>query len=163
VHGTRGTGQPLSRPLLDTLRIELPRAPTPHRGPRVAPRGQSPLVPSPPAVPPLRLESTRAASLKLDLPKVDQVLATILSTTTGPSSRDSSPENSAVVAASEVDRLPELLGNLTPRYPDELRRAGLSARRCWNTSSTARGGLCPVRSASYALAIQRSLNRRSSH
>jgi TonB family protein len=126
VHGTRGSGQPLSRPLLDTVRIELPRAPTPHRAPDVAPRAQSPLVPSPPAVPPLQLESPHAASLKLDFPRVDQVLATILSTTTGPSSRDSSPEDTAVVAASEVDRLPELLGDLTPRYPDELRRVGLS-------------------------------------
>jgi protein TonB len=125
VHGTRGSGQPLSRPLLDTVRIELPRAPTPHRAPDVAPRAQSPLVPSPPGVPPLQLESPHAASLKLDFPRVDQILATIRSTTTG-SSRDSSPEDTAVVAASEVDRLPELLEDLTPRYPDDLRRAGLS-------------------------------------
>jgi protein TonB len=126
VHGTRGSGQPLSHPLLDTVRIELPRAPTPHRAPDVAPRAQSPLVASPPAVPPLQLESPHAASLELDFPTVDPVLATILSTTTGPSSHDSSPEDTAVVAASEVDHLPELLGNLTPRYPEELRQAGLS-------------------------------------
>jgi TonB family protein len=125
LHGTRGSGQPLSRPLLDTVRIELPRAPTPQTVADVAPREQSPLVPGAPGVPRLGLESPHPATLKLDSSKLDQVLATIRSMATGPSGRDSSPGDTAVVGVSEVDRLPELLRDLTPRYPDELRRAGL--------------------------------------
>jgi TonB family protein len=126
VYGTRGTGGPISGPILDTLRIELPPAPTTQTVPDVTGRQPFHMVPSAPAVPPLRLESPHAASLKLDFPNLDQVLATIRSVTSdGASGRDSAPGDTAV-AASEVDRLPELLGDLAPRYPDELRRAGLS-------------------------------------
>jgi hypothetical protein len=82
VYGTRGSGQPLSRPIVDTVPIELPRASTPQTVPNVAPREQSPLVPGAPAVPRLRLESPHAAAPKLDSSKLDQVLEAIRSMTT---------------------------------------------------------------------------------
>lgn len=126
VYNTRGTDEPMRGSTVDTVRIELPRAPTTHPVPDVTARQRFHVVPRAPAVPPLRLESPHAASLKLDFPKLDQVLATIRSATSDEASgRDSAPGDTAV-AASEVDPLPELLGDLTPRYPDELRRVGLS-------------------------------------
>jgi protein TonB len=129
VNSSRGVGQPMNRSVLDTVRIELPHASTTPTVPKPSPREQTPMVPSAPAVPPLRLESPHAPTLKLqklDLPRLDEVLATIRSkTSNGSSSRDSSSVD-IVVAASEVDHLPELLGNLTPHYPEELRQAGLS-------------------------------------
>ena len=126
VNSSRGAGQPVNRPVLDTVRIELPRAPVMQTVPRIAPREQFPMVPGAPAVPPLQLESPHAANLQLDFPKLDQSLPTIRSliSTSGPS-RDSSSIDTAL-AASEVDHLPELLGSLTPRYPEKLRQAGLS-------------------------------------
>ena len=130
VLSTRATAQPKSGPILDTVRIELPRVPTTPTVPRIAPREQLPMVPSAPVVPPLQLEPPHASSPtpdRLDFPTLDQGLATIRSKTSiASSSDDTSSGDTAAVTASEVDHLPELLGDVTPRYPDELRRVGLS-------------------------------------
>ena len=64
-HSTRDPAQPMTRRIPDTVRIELPRAPTTQTAaPSVRSREQFPVVPSAPAVPPLRLEPPRAGSLQ---------------------------------------------------------------------------------------------------
>jgi TonB family protein len=128
VHSTRGTAQPERRPILDTVRIELPPPPTMPTAPSIAPREQFPMVPSAPTVPRLPLESPRAANLTVDFPKLDQALTTMRSMiSSGSSGRDGPLSgDTAAVLASEVDHLPELLGDLKPRYPEELRRTRVS-------------------------------------
>jgi TonB family protein len=166
VYSTRETGEPMSGPILDTLRIELPRAPTTQTAPDVTARQRFHMVPRAPAVPPLRLESPHAASLELDFPKLDQVLAGIrLVTSDGASGRDSAPGDTAV-AASEVDRLPELLGDLTPGYPDELRRVGLSGETLLEYVIDREGRVAPgsirvIRTShpAFAQSVIESLNR----
>lgn len=127
VCSTRGTAEPKSQPIFDAVRIELPPAPTMQSVPRIAPRGQFPVVPSAPEVAPLRLESPPSANFKIQS-KLDRGLADVRTMISNdPSGRDSSLlVDTAVVPASAADHLPELLGDLNPHYPDELRRTGVS-------------------------------------
>jgi TonB family protein len=126
ISGSHGTALTVRPPIRDTVRIELPRAPASQTVRSRLQRGEFPAVPSAPVVPALRLEAP-AASLQLDESKLDQLLTSIRSVTSnGSLSGESSSLDTAAVAASEVDQLPELLGDLKPRYPNELRTAGLS-------------------------------------
>ena len=109
----------------DTIRVDL--AIIQQRPNSAQPQTPELLLPSAPSVPDIS-----AAAPKLELPQFSvagpippatAVAAPSARSGTSPGIRDSSP---SLFRVSEVDELPELLGDLRPEYPDVLRRAGFS-------------------------------------
>jgi TonB family protein len=110
----------------DTVRLDMASAtPAPPLGSKSPRPGLDDFVPDPPAIPDLPLEAMKLPQLGLT--------EHVLRDTSRPSvlhpvgrlqiSRDSSR---LMFKATDVDELPELLHELRPRYPEGLRRAGVS-------------------------------------
>jgi periplasmic protein TonB len=127
VHGTGGTMPAATRAPVDTIRIELPRARSAERTSKQVPvRSELPVMPSAPLVPP-PLDQRQSPPLQPDVSSLGQVLSTLrASALAGAEIPGSASGDTLPVAAGDVDRLPELLGDLAPRYPDELQAAGLT-------------------------------------
>jgi TonB family protein len=115
----------------DTIRLELAEVRPPTRA-KARPPGLEPIVPAPfevpdvdLAVPKLPLSAFRYPSRSYHPPGQLQFSPDVIQRRlTGV---DGSPDTSrAVYSTTEVDELPELLAQPYPRYPDGLRRVGVS-------------------------------------
>jgi TonB family protein len=123
---SRAIFQPVPR---DTIRLDLTRLRMLEREPATAPAPPSatPEIPAPPpvtAAPPQvpALEPLRLGGSPLDLRAVIGMRPD-----SGPDHPAGDSESApAVVSATDVDVLPQLAGPLQPRYPEALRRSGVS-------------------------------------
>lgn len=113
----------------DTIRLELAQAFMPerrHSGP-VAPRAPRPELPPAPPAPQVSPIVPGVEPPRLRLSRID--LAALGLTATGPVSSESTAGSGpagSVLSVTEVDELPELQGELRPRYPAALQQAGVS-------------------------------------
>jgi periplasmic protein TonB len=122
----RAGTRPIAR---DTIRLEITEQvkPVPPRGAAPRPSGPEPEIPRPPRVPDIPLDAPEfqppvLTFTPLSLPESSRTPLG-RDPRESPVSRDSSR---SVFSTTEVDQLPELAQELHPRYPDALRRAGVS-------------------------------------
>jgi protein TonB len=128
---TGGTDAPYERPLpRDTIRVDLRLAQAFRPRPWLQEPHQSPELPTPPAV--------VIPAMRFDGPVLDLRVATVAPP--GPSSahRFTSPGSlglppgrelrlvDSILSVTDVDRSPELAGEVRPRYPEVLQGSGLN-------------------------------------
>jgi protein TonB len=108
----------------DTIRMELALVrPTLPNGAPASPSDRETMVPPPPEVPDIALGAPEVALPSFEL-GVSQSSRTPFLWTAG--SAASGDTLRPTFDPGEVDQPPELVGELHPRYPDALRRAGVS-------------------------------------
>lgn len=111
----------------DTIRLEIGQLAAPerqHDGPVMPP---NPAIPLPPPVPDVALDAPR-----FELPRPSFAPADLAALSRTPLPRSSGESSAAphrltaVFAVTEVEQPPELARDLYPRYPEALRRSGVS-------------------------------------